>query len=99
MKEIVATSIYSYLLNLYFNVVKNFGFTSVIKLLTSSTHTFKSSLSIFVADSSSYDQTSYLVKCLVARIKHAAAISDPRYFKSEASRSAISCKYCAKKKV
>ena len=91
MNERLATSIYSAFENLYFNVVKNLGFTSTTKLLTSSTTTYKSDSNIDVLYSISLFQVIVcFFKPLAARIKLAAAISEALYFSKLASSKAIS---------
>lgn len=91
-----ATSLYSCLENLYFSVVRNFGFTSRAKLLTSSTMGCRCSSVYPEAYSISRFQMWIFLMHLEARIRAAAAISDGLYCRSEASRRAISCKYCAR---
>ena len=93
---IPATSLYSFFENLYFNVVKNFGFTSITNPLISSTTAYKSFYCIPVTFSISLLHALLYFSPFVAKIKHAAAISDARYFRKLTSSKQISCKYCAK---
>jgi hypothetical protein len=79
---------------LYFNVVKNLGFTSTTKPLTSSTTAYKSMSSICVDFSISLFQTlTPFLSPLHARIKLAAAISDGLYLSKLASSKEISWMY------
>lgn len=87
---------YSTLENLYFSVVRNLGFTSMMKLLTSSTIGYSSLLMMPVHRSISGFHKVRRCMFLAARIKLAAATSEGLYFKRLASRRAISYRYCAK---
>ena len=90
LKAILATSMYSYLENLYFKVVKNFGLTSTMKLLTSSTIDDRYSSVNSVCLSISLFQALILLMHLVDKISAAAAISLGLYLRREASKRAIS---------
>lgn len=71
----LATSLYSFLLNLYLSVVKNFGFTSSTNDLTSSTaFLINSSFSPVVFSSSLFHKLAFLM-FFVAKIRLAAASS------------------------
>ena len=90
LKGRLATSLYSCFENLYFSVVRNLGFTSSTKPLTSSAIGCRCSSVYSVALSISLFHTLTFLMALVARISDAAASSLELYLSSEASRSAIS---------
>ena len=98
MKAIFATSLYSYFENLYLSVVKNLGLTSRANDRTSSTMGAKNFSSIPVTFSISLFHALIFFRFLVDRMRAAAAISDGKYFRREASSRAISWMYWAKKK-
>jgi hypothetical protein len=86
-----ATSMYSFFENLYFKVVKNFGFTSTTKLRTSSTTTYKSDSNIPVLFSISLFHVFIgFLRPRADKIKLAAANSEALYLSKLASSNAIS---------
>jgi len=90
LKAMLATSMYSVLENLYFSVVRNFGFTSNTNDFMSSATFSKNSSFIYVPFSISLFQMLTFLRPLAARSRLAPAISLGLYLRSEASSSAIS---------